>query len=168
MICCHPSLAQHSTDSQDISFVEIEYRQLVSRSSTQRLHSPSLDHLPRVTTKSLVQWEIDDRKTSRAKAQQQLSVLGVSWSRMAIPSSIHEDCANLSPDRFVQDIESAEQEVHFLTSARHEPSDAVSRRATTLNTQIQYRQSVPSQEWRDMHMAQMQALRIFGRVRVSA
>jgi hypothetical protein len=67
----------------------------------------------------------------------------------------------------VQDIQSVEREIYFLTSAQYKPPEVVNRRATTLNQQIQYRQSVPSQEWKDFYVAQMQELRVFGRARVS-
>jgi hypothetical protein len=167
MICDQPSKLQPPTNYKYTSFVDIEYRQLVSRSSTQRLHSPSLDPLGHVKTDNPRQWEIDDRKKSRAKAQQQLRMLGVSWSKAAIPSRIHENCTKQLLDRFVQDIQSAEREIYFLTSARYNPIENVNMRATTLNQQTQYRQSVLSHEWKEMHVAQMQALRMFGRARVS-
>jgi hypothetical protein len=81
MICDQPSKLQPPTGCKDTASVDIEYRQLVSRSSTQRLHSPSLDYSRRAKTDNLIQWEIDDRQKSRAKVQQHIRMLGVSWSK---------------------------------------------------------------------------------------
>jgi hypothetical protein len=53
-----------------------QYRQLVSRAATQRLHSPSLDQ----ASPSLAEaWEFHERRIAREKARQQLRYLGVSW-----------------------------------------------------------------------------------------
>lgn len=56
---------------------DIEYRQLISRAVTQRLHSP-LDDV------SGDQWEIDERRTAQAKARARLCKLGVTWGTLII------------------------------------------------------------------------------------
>jgi hypothetical protein len=60
--------------------IEVQYRQLVSRAATQRLHSPSLDEdLPAGDNKFLT-WEMNERRKARNKAKMQVCMFDRSWS----------------------------------------------------------------------------------------
>ncbi|KAF1833462.1 hypothetical protein BDW02DRAFT_475505, partial [Decorospora gaudefroyi] len=83
-----------------------QYRQLISRAATQRLHSPSLDNLPLDFTPNpnpdtMQAWETQERLTARQKAHATLQYLGISW------------------EQFVCDIQCAEKEIHFLNPTRY-------------------------------------------------
>jgi hypothetical protein len=60
---------------------EVQYRQLISRAVTQRLHSPSLSHLKfqDVRADTLEAWELRERLISRDKARLETKILGVAW-----------------------------------------------------------------------------------------
>jgi hypothetical protein len=66
---------------QDTPTPYVQYRQLVSRGITQRIHSPSLDDLTLPSLSSVEAWEKQERCTAREKACRELQRLGVSWSR---------------------------------------------------------------------------------------
>lgn len=66
-----PSAPQHSQPPT------IEYRQLVSRAVTQRLHSLAPNH-------DLDEWEVEERIVAKAKAQRRLQRLGVTWGTSAV------------------------------------------------------------------------------------
>ena len=64
----------------------VQYRQLISRAVTQRLHSPSLDDLTKTKAgdthvHSLVQWELQERCIARNKARIETEGLGIPWSK---------------------------------------------------------------------------------------
>jgi hypothetical protein len=61
--------------------LEVQYRQLISRAVTQRLHSPSLSHLKfqDVRADTLEAWELHERLISRDKARLETKMLGVAW-----------------------------------------------------------------------------------------
>jgi hypothetical protein len=60
--------------------INVQYRQLVSRAATQRLHSPSLDRRPSPQHNVFDIWEIQERQQARARAGIHARSLGVSWS----------------------------------------------------------------------------------------
>jgi len=67
----------------------VQYRQLISRAVTQRLHSPSFDDL--IKTKvgdtpahSLEEWEMQERCIARNKARLEAEELGIPWSKTAL------------------------------------------------------------------------------------
>jgi hypothetical protein len=66
-----PSALQHPQTPN------IEYRQLVSRAVTQRLHSPAPSH-------DLDEFEVEERIVAKAKAHQRLRRLGVTWGNSAV------------------------------------------------------------------------------------
>ena len=67
---------EHTTEDQ-----EVQYRQLVSRAVTQRLHSPSLSNinLKDLYTDSWEAWELRERLIARNKAKIEIEGLRVSW-----------------------------------------------------------------------------------------
>jgi hypothetical protein len=69
---------------------EMQYRQLVSRAVTQRLHSPSLDDFTKMGVNdtlahTLEAWEVQERCIARSKARTEAEMLGIPWSEV-IPS----------------------------------------------------------------------------------
>ncbi|KAH4957363.1 hypothetical protein HBI18_181400 [Parastagonospora nodorum] len=125
-----------------------EYRQLVSRAITQRLHSPT------DTNSSLDAWELAERKVARAKARERLGKLGVSW------------------DEFVRDVERVGGEVHVLTPTRYQASEgeAVERgneRAVRQNQKIGYvvRDREGAVQRRETWYKQVEAMRMFSAAR---
>jgi hypothetical protein len=60
--------------------INVQYRQLVSRAATQRLHSPSLDRIPSAQHNVFETWEMQERQQAREKARMHAQSLGVSWS----------------------------------------------------------------------------------------
>ncbi|KAH8639731.1 hypothetical protein IG631_07501 [Alternaria alternata] len=78
----------------------VQYRQLVSRAVTQRLHSPSLDDLTKTDVANklahpLKTWETQERSIARDKARIEAKMLDIPWK-------------------------SATLEVHVLTPTRYE------------------------------------------------
>jgi len=66
----------------------VQYRQLISRAVTQRLHSPSLEDLTKTKVgvapvQSLEEWELQERCIARNKARVEAEKLGISWSKTA-------------------------------------------------------------------------------------
>jgi hypothetical protein len=84
-----PTSYKPSTLEQDLSQGitteerEVQYRQLISRAVTQRLHSPSLSHLKHqdVRADTLEAWELRERLISRDKARVETKILGVAWGK---------------------------------------------------------------------------------------
>lgn len=58
----------------------IEYRLLVSRAMTQRLHSPSLDAEQDFSHDLFLHWEFDQRMQARHEVHTQVCMFGQSWS----------------------------------------------------------------------------------------
>jgi hypothetical protein len=63
---------------------EVQYRQLVSRAVTQRLHSPSLDDFTKIGVNdtlahTLEAWEVQERCIARSKARIEAEMLGIPW-----------------------------------------------------------------------------------------
>jgi hypothetical protein len=65
-----------------------EYRFLLSRASTQRLHSPSLLLLPSPSLDTFAYHEFLDWQNSKANILQDLYCLGVSWGGSLSPHSL--------------------------------------------------------------------------------
>ncbi|KAH7070697.1 hypothetical protein BKA63DRAFT_384426, partial [Paraphoma chrysanthemicola] len=80
----------------------VQYRQLISRAVTQRLHSPSLDSNQPGNQENSDAWETNERSIARDKAKTQVLLLSKTW------------------DEFVQDVKRAEGEIHILTPTRYE------------------------------------------------
>lgn len=75
-------LAHLSIDRQPVcqGDLNVEYRQLVSRASTQRLHSPSLSNTRKLLASDpLAQWELDERRMSKARMEERIRFLGINW-----------------------------------------------------------------------------------------
>ncbi|KAH7392176.1 hypothetical protein DE146DRAFT_132959 [Phaeosphaeria sp. MPI-PUGE-AT-0046c] len=145
------SIMRHHPDSADI-----DYRQLLSRAATQRLHillpdSPSLD--------PSTQWEHDERALSRQKALLQLQQIGVSW------------------EQFVRDVEEIENEVHVLRPTKYQGAREVMRRTVERNLYMQHsRREIElatgdderrktSAYWKASQEAHVRALRTFAAAR---
>jgi hypothetical protein len=144
--------------------ISTSYRLLVSRASTQRLHSPSLDIPPAHTTPQQ-QEEVGDRQKSRFSALQQLRDLGVSWGNTPYAHATHKPIINKALDRFVYDVRCAEQVVHVLGPTRYVPREAETRNARKDNARRQDRAEGMSGEDKERCVRQMQLLRTFGRAR---
>jgi hypothetical protein len=144
--------------------ISTSYRLLVSRASTQRLHSSSLNIPPAHTTPQQ-QEDIGDRQKSRLSALRQLRETGVSWGTMAYAHAAHETIINKALDRFVHDVLCAEQVVHVLEPARYVPREAETRDAGKGNAQREDMAEGISGEDKERCVRQMQLLRIFGRAR---
>lgn len=68
----------------------VQYRQLVSRAVTQRLHSPSLDDLTKTDVANklahpLKTWETQERSIARDKARVEAKMLDIPWSKTTFP-----------------------------------------------------------------------------------
>jgi hypothetical protein len=68
----------------------VQYRQLISRAVTQRLHSPSLDDLTKTDVghtlaHTLKAWETQERCIARDKARNEAEMLGIPWSKTTLP-----------------------------------------------------------------------------------
>ena len=83
----------------------VQYRQLISRAVTQRLHSPSLDDLTNTkagdtTVHFLEEWELQERCIARNKARVEAEKLGIPWSKtahvLACTRSPHSMCITRS------------------------------------------------------------------------
>jgi len=66
----------------------VQYRQLISRAVTQRLHSPSLDDLTKTQVgvapvQSLEEWELQERCIARNKSRIEAEELGIPWCKNA-------------------------------------------------------------------------------------
>jgi hypothetical protein len=87
----------HPEVQQDILCEEgkkVQYRQLVSRAVTQRLHSSSLEDLTKTTVDTtpahtLEEWELQERCIARNKARVETEMLGIPWSTIRSPSLLH-------------------------------------------------------------------------------
>jgi len=78
---------QAHEDETDDDREAVQYRQLISRAVTQRLHSPSLDDLTKtkagdVPIHSLEEWELQERCIARSKARIEAGELGIPWSKI--------------------------------------------------------------------------------------
>ena len=60
---------------------QVQYRLLVSRAVTQRLHSPSLAEAPSSAVNTVEEWEKQDRRFAKANVEAGARLLGVSWRR---------------------------------------------------------------------------------------
>ncbi|KAH7082397.1 hypothetical protein FB567DRAFT_474864 [Paraphoma chrysanthemicola] len=115
---------------------DVQYRQLISRAVTQRLHSPSLDSDQPDDKGYSDAWETNERRKARDKAKTQVLLLGRSW------------------DEFVRDVQRAEREVHVLTPTRYEglPKSAFTERNAKAVGENERRSFVMStgerEEWR--------------------
>jgi hypothetical protein len=72
-------------------------------------------------------------------------------------------------EEFVHDVKNAEKEVHVLRPTRYERPLVRDARAEKQNWGLVYGEPVStirSEAWRDMHEAQMDVLRMFGRARL--
>ena len=72
--------------SQEIATEDkaMQYRQLISRATTQRFHSTSLDGLTQpehygIMNDTVEAWELRERAIARAKAQATIRQLGIPW-----------------------------------------------------------------------------------------
>lgn len=77
-------------DAIDDGKREVQYRQLISRAVTQRLHSPSLDDLTKTDVNdtlahTLEAWEVQERCIARNKAWIETEMLGIPWSKTVLP-----------------------------------------------------------------------------------
>jgi hypothetical protein len=72
----HTSIPPHPLNP---NLPTIEYRQLISRAITQRLHSST------PTKSSLDAWELAERKVAQTKARERLGKLGVTWGMSYLP-----------------------------------------------------------------------------------
>jgi hypothetical protein len=79
------SMSINPSPDKDVLSNSVQYRQLVSRGATQRLHSPSLDH-PLQTSNDA--WEFNERQIARGKARRHIQTLGVPWSMYSNPLHI--------------------------------------------------------------------------------
>jgi len=75
-------------DNTNDGLETVQYRQLISRAVTQRLHSPSLDDLTKTKAgvapvQSLEEWELQERCIARNKARNEAEELGIPWSKTA-------------------------------------------------------------------------------------
>ncbi|KAF2249470.1 hypothetical protein BU26DRAFT_595370 [Trematosphaeria pertusa] len=109
----------------------VQYRQLVSRAVTQRLHSLSLDDL---TTFSGDAWEKTDRVKARERVRRDVQLLGVAWGmyirgmekRKDRTVLIENDNADdVMVDTFKRDVERAGEERHVLSPVRYEAVKSV-------------------------------------------
>ncbi|CAE7013116.1 hypothetical protein PTTW11_02454 [Pyrenophora teres f. teres] len=141
----------------------VQYRQLISRATTQRLHSTSLDNLAQLQGHGIMDntveaWELRERGIARKKAQAAIQQLGIPW-----------DC-------FVHDIENASAEVHVLTPTRYTaPPGApyANHDATETNARQAYMYGDTHTAdrdigWKKTHAAVFEALRMLGRTRLQA
>jgi hypothetical protein len=129
----------HPEVQQDIPCEEgkkVQYRQLVSRAVTQRLHSSSLEDLTKTTVDTtpahtLEEWELQERCIARNKARVEAEMLGIPWSTIDSPSLLHTllpsyrvfyACTRTDSQeaQFVHDVESAALQVHVLRPTRYE------------------------------------------------
>ena len=67
----------------------VQYRQLISRAVTQRLHSPSLEDLTKTAAGNIIahtleEWEIQERCIARIKARNEAEEFGIPWSKTAL------------------------------------------------------------------------------------
>jgi len=133
----------------------IEYRQLISRAITQRLHSPTWPS-------SLDAWERNERLSAQAKARERLGKLGVTWGASSPGCHNAASVTNHVPDQFVADVERVEGEVHVLTPTRYE-GEGANERAVKQNQEIGYvvRDREGGGERREMWCKQVQGLRMF-------
>ncbi|KAF1935946.1 hypothetical protein EJ02DRAFT_360312 [Clathrospora elynae] len=141
----------HSKSQQDIAIEKnIQYRQLVSRAVTQRLHSPSLDDVSTSSLQNTLEaWEMEERKKSRHKATMEARILGIAW------------------EQFVEDVQRASQEVHVLTPTRYEAPprefEKANHGASKTNKSLGYGQGgKESVVWEGRHGAIVDVLRMFG------
>ncbi|KAG9190828.1 hypothetical protein G6011_08916 [Alternaria panax] len=136
----------------------VQYRQLISRAVTQRLHSPSLDGIMKTDVGDnfahpLEAWETQERCTARDKAQTEAEILGIPWAQ------------------FVRDVESATREVHVLTPTRYEapPRDKnQNEEASRINGGLSYKFGTSEnleqdKEWKGRDAAIYNMLRAFQR-----
>ncbi|KAF2824901.1 hypothetical protein CC86DRAFT_296040 [Ophiobolus disseminans] len=126
---------------------DIEYRQLISRAVTQRLHSPSLDLPPAIpSSDSLLNWELAERLLAREKAKQHTKALGIQW------------------DDFIQDVHASELEIHTLTPTRYEAPKHANARAGERNQRFVFDQE-GFDEYGRAQLAQVGVLEVWGRAR---
>ncbi|KAI4960379.1 hypothetical protein J4E86_002001 [Alternaria arbusti] len=134
----------------------VQYRQLISRAVTQRLHSPSLDDLTKkkagdAPVHSLEQWELQERCIARSKARTEAEELGIPWTQ------------------FIHDVESATLQVHVLTPTRYEvPPRNINKNheATKQNEEMIYtfgdsRGAARDKEWKTKDAAVYNMLKAF-------
>lgn len=81
----HPQARKDATNDGRAA---VQYRQLISRAVTQRLHSPSLDDLTKTNlgdapVHSLEEWELQERCIARNKARTEAEELCIPWSKTA-------------------------------------------------------------------------------------
>lgn len=67
---------------------QVQYRQLVSRATTQRLHSASLDNLTKlqdcvISATTVEAWELRERAIARGKTKAALRNLGITWGNVS-------------------------------------------------------------------------------------
>jgi hypothetical protein len=69
---------------------EVQYRQLVSRAVTQRLHSPSLSHVrfEDLHADTFEAWELRERLIARDKAILETEKLGITWGMFLFLNSV--------------------------------------------------------------------------------
>ena len=80
-----PFPSHQTTTTED---KQVQYRQLISRATTQRLHSPSLDNLSKlqqcvISATTVEAWELRERAIARGKTKAALSKLGVPWGNVS-------------------------------------------------------------------------------------
>ncbi|KAI4658977.1 uncharacterized protein J4E79_006737 [Alternaria viburni] len=134
----------------------VQYRQLISRAVTQRLHSPSLDDLTKTKAgvapiQSLEEWELQERCIARNKARNEAEELGIPWTR------------------FIRDVESATLQVHVLTPTRYEvPPRNINKNqeATEQNDEMKYtfgdsKDAARDHEWKIKDAAVYNMLKAF-------
>lgn len=115
--------------------VHVHYRQLVSRAVTQRLHSPSLVQEMSISERDPDAWELVDRMRCKQKIEIQVRSLGIRWGmlRALQKQPLLTDTYRNTVD-FVQDVETAESEVHFLSPTSYQPGlDALHSNNAVLN-----------------------------------
>ncbi|KAI4954518.1 hypothetical protein J4E91_002231 [Alternaria rosae] len=147
---------QARKDATNDGRAAVQYRQLISRAVTQRLHSPSLDDLTKtnlgdVPVHSLEEWELQERCIARNKARTEAEELGIPWTQ------------------FIRDVENAALQVHVLTPTRYEvpPRDInKNQEATKQNEGLQYKfgdskDAERDREWRIKDAAVYNMLRAF-------
>ncbi|KAI4629473.1 uncharacterized protein J4E87_003737 [Alternaria ethzedia] len=134
----------------------VQYRQLISRAVTQRLHSPSLDDLTKTKVgvtpvQSLEEWELQERCIAQSKARIEAEELGIPWTQL------------------VHDVESTTLQVHVLTPTRYEvPPRNINQNqeATKQNEEMKYtfgdsEDAARDQEWKTKDAAVYNMLRAF-------
>ncbi|KAI2482203.1 hypothetical protein Ptr902_06584 [Pyrenophora tritici-repentis] len=163
---CNPCSTEYNTgfSSQQDTATEdkaVQYRQLISRATTQRLHSTSLEDLTRleryiIMGSAVEAWELQERVIARGKAQAAIRKLGIPW------------------EHFVQDVKNAGAEIHVLTPTRYEAPSSIpytNQDANEANERLAYTYvdghvADTDVTWKKTHAAVFEALSMLGRARL--